>query len=471
MSRHTLQPLSSSFRGAFWARGVVLAAFCAVLGFGLQVSAEERFWIERNSPGAELHGPDLGSFAGLVKKVSPAVVNIDVEFGSSEHSKDSGKGQGSGFIITRDGYALTNHHVINRAREITVTLADDRKFPASVVGHDPSTDLALIKLQGAQNLKALPLGNSKKMSVGDWVLAMGSPLGLQKTVTMGIISATGRRDLKTGNRRFYSNFIQTDASINPGNSGGPLINTRGEVVGINTAINKEGQGIGFAIPINMAKTVLPALRKRGYVERSWMGIMIQELDTDLARSFGLKAPDGALITDVVANGPGKRAGLEAGDVILAFNGHSIGSSTELPWLASVAGVGETIPVKVWRGGKKKSFKLTLEPLPGQSAARNPSAKGKKRAEKRALTRTDHLGIVVKDLRQNKSNSGVLVVRIDSKSPARSSGLRPGDVIVEMGAEQIDNARSFYDGLLDAGQLVRVKVHRAGSTFFFAFRNP
>jgi serine protease Do len=439
----------------------------ALLVSPLTAWAEAKFWTEREGNAAPQAGPDAKTFAPLVETTSQAVVNIDVRYGAKGSvmgAQSGGSGQGSGFLITADGYALTNNHVIENADEILVTLADDRRFAATVVGTDENTDIALIKLQAAKDLPVLPLGDSDRLHVGDWVLAIGSPLGLRSTVTAGIVSATGRRDVKPGNRRFYSNFIQTDASINPGNSGGPLINTLGEVIGINTAINREGQGIGFTIPVNMVKTILPTLKSKGFVERSWMGIMIQELDGSLARSFGLKAARGALITDVVPNGPGDQAGLESGDVVLEFDGTPLGSSEELPWLASVAGVNRNVPLVLWRDGQRREVQLHLEPLPGQQV--RPAVEVQ--ALRTAVPLDARLGIIARDLPPHQRLDGALVTQVDDTSPAHASGLRPGDVIVEVGAEPVKDSRTFYKLLEGARELVRVKVARGTSTHYFAF---
>ena len=430
--------------------------------------SRKAFWTE----GSAAKKDGLPSLATLVETAEPAVVSISVEYKSPTAStpwaeSPEGRGQGSGFVITADGYVLTNNHVVENAERITVSTSDNRVFPAWVVGLDPATDVALLKLQGATDLALLPLGDSRQLSVGDWVVAIGSPLGLSRTVTAGIISATGRRDVNPGHRKMYSNFIQTDASINPGNSGGPLLNTRGEVVGINTAINRLGQGIGFAIPVNMIKTILPNLRDEGFVARSWIGINIQELDLNLARSFGLKRARGALVTHIVSGSPGAKAGLEVGDVILSFDGQEIKSSAELPWLASNAGVNRTVALAVWRTNGRRSVRLKLDAMPGQTAA----------APVRDIppkpSRDPDLGIRVRDLPSEHAARGALVVDITRDSPAIASGLRPGDVIVEVGDKPVTDIKGFYERLGGAprGGVLRVRVRRAGSTFFYAFVKP
>ena len=428
--------------------------------FATPVEAQKKFW--KDGSGGRAKEVAVPSMNGLVEKTIPAVINLDIKYiGKARRSSSEGVGQGSGFLITPDGYALTNNHVIENADEIVVTLSDNRQFAATVVGTDPPSDVALIRLDGARDLPVLPLGDSDSLEAGDWVMAIGSPLGLKQTVTAGLVSAKGRRNIHPGAGQFYSNFIQTDASINPGNSGGPLINMAGEVVGINTAINRLGQGIGFAIPVNMVKSILPRLRSHGFVERSWIGIIIQELDVHLARSFGLDKAEGALVTDVVGGGPAERAGLESGDVILAFDGKPIESSQELPWLASLGGINESVMLTVWRQGRKKRLRLKLARKPNQPA-RKPRAASKERP----VGKTRHFGIEVRDVPPDR---GVIVTKILPGSPARSSGLRQGDLIIAVGDKSIDDRDSFHDRLEAArGDVLRLKVKRTGTSYYFAF---
>ena len=449
-------------------RAVVCAAVVMLFAFEAPaVFAQgqgDAFWTEKPLKAAPV-SKETGAFRKMVKVVGPAVVNIEVTIarkGGVFSGERRDLGQGSGFIITSDGYVLTNRHVIADATEIAVLLDDNRRFNARIIGSDESTDVALIKLEGARKLPVLSLGDSDQIDVGEWVVAIGSPLGLRSTVTAGIVSAMGRRDVKPGEGHFYSNFIQTDASINPGNSGGPLLNMRGEVIGINTAINRLGQGIGFAIPINMVKSILPELKTKGFVERSWMGIAIQALDRNLARSFGLNKPHGALVTSVDPRGPAASAGLKDGDIILSFNGHNILSSDELPWAASVAGVGRTVALKVWRDGSSKLMKMTLVAMPNQRAARPPEA------ESELAPSPVDSGIEVRD----QSDPGVFVTRIDEGSPAEVSGLRAGDVVVEIGGSLVKDSKAFRDALkASRGALVRLKVQRLGAIKYFAFPTP
>src|SRR5512139_393654 len=317
-----------------------------------------------------------GNFSELAEKVRSGVVNIQVvktirnigfgqfprnPFGGHNPFEDffgpfSGgnpprgfeqKGVGSGVVISREGYILTNNHVVDEADQIKVKLADGKEYDARVVGRDSKTDLALIKIEGGSNLQPLKLGNSDELKVGRWVVAVGSPFGLEQTVTAGIVSAKGRV-IGSGP---YDNFIQTDASINPGNSGGPLINMKGEVVGINTAIIASGQGIGFAIPINMAKEIAPQLREKGHVTRGWLGVSIQEVTPELAKSFGLKEKKGALVSQVSKGSPAEKAGVEQGDVIMEFDGKAVAEAKDLPQIVASTPVGKSVNVKLMRNGK------------------------------------------------------------------------------------------------------------------------
>lgn len=316
------------------------------------------------------------AFSRLAARTAPAVVSIETEVGLAEFRgwhpflERGGEGEsfqlgaGSGFIIRSDGLILSNNHVVENAKVIKVHLHDGRVFEAKLVGNDPATDLSLLKIEpGGAPLPIVPLGDSEKLQIGEWVVAIGNPMGLSHTVTAGIVSAKGRREVRPDDRLRYADFIQTDASINPGNSGGPLFNLRGEVIGINTAINARAQGIGFAVPINMVKTVLPALSSTGTVERSWLGVQIREVSPELAEVNGLDRPRGALVAAVVREGPADRAGLRAGDVILRFGGRDIDRHDDLPWLASNAGIGENVAVAVVRAGKPVEMRIVLGRLP------------------------------------------------------------------------------------------------------------
>jgi len=329
------------------------------------------------------------SFADLAEKVNPGVVNISttttvrIPGNPFRHYFGPGEGPfedffrrffedipdrelkqqslGSGFIIDKDGYIITNNHVVERADEIKVKLVDGREFDAKVVGRDSKTDLALIKIWSPfKDLPVLPLGDSDSIRVGDWVLAIGNPFGLEHTVTKGIISATGRV-IGSGP---YDNFLQTDAPINPGNSGGPLVDLKGEVIGINTAIVATGQGIGFAIPSNMSKSVISQLREKGRVARGWIGVSVQSITPEIGKAIGLKELKGALVTDIFQGGPADSGGMKRGDIIIAFEGKEVKNISDLPRLVAGTPAGKTIEVRVLRNGKQMNLKITVGEMKG-----------------------------------------------------------------------------------------------------------
>jgi serine protease Do len=317
------------------------------------------------------------SFADIVERARPAVVNIYTRkrvvtghrynpfsrrgFVPEERIEES---LGSGFIIDEQGHVLTNFHVVDNATEIGVRLLDERFFKADVVGTDPKTDLALLKVQheGAE-LPLLPLGDSQELRVGDWVIAIGNPLGLASTVTAGIASAVGRKNIPISQDMRYKDFIQTDASINPGNSGGPLIDVDGEVVGINTAISAQGQGIGFAVPINMAREILDQLKEHGRVERSWLGVYAREVPNELRAQLGVDFDGGVLVRKVVGGGPADKAGLSSGDIIYSLDAEVVEDPPQMAWIASNLGVGKKIEVVYYRGDNKRTTTLTMGALP------------------------------------------------------------------------------------------------------------
>jgi serine protease Do len=378
-------------------------------------------------------------------------------------------GEGSGFIINDEGYILTNNHVVENARAIIVRLHDGQEYPATVIGTDPLTDIALIKIESDERLPVVPLGDSEESRVGDWVIAIGSPLGLDFTVTAGIVSAIGRDDVHPNGQNIYENFIQTDASINPGNSGGPLINLQGEVIGINAAINRLGQGIGFAIPINYAKVLLPQLLANGSVTRSCIGIIIQGISQVESNRLNLDSTDGVLVESILENGPADSAGLRSGDIITGFNGEAIEDPGELRWLASVAGVESTVPVNIIREGRDELLQVTLGEMPCDSKSEEsapPDTNG-----------SSLLGVDVSDLdeatRQElalPTNSGARVVAIAESSPALGSGLRVGDVILEVGSTAISGPSEFNNLVSQyrQGDILRLRIRRGNAWVFIAF---
>lgn len=437
-----------------------------------------------NAPEPGEKGVALPTWAPLVKQVMPTVVNVAVTqeikatgfpFGGPEEGPGGGggggegspfgpgnpfgggpdpfeqfrhffgqmphqykeHGLGSGVIVSPDGYILTNNHVVGHADEIHVALMDKREFTAKVVGKDPKTDLALIKIDTKQPLPYASLGNSSRAEVGDWVLAIGSPFGFNLTVTSGIISAKGRA--LGGN---YDNFIQTDASINPGNSGGPLFDTNGRVIGINTAIYSStgsNAGIGFAIPIDLAKSVMEQLKTHGRVVRGWLGVEIQEVTPDLAKSFNLAAPTGALVAGVEKTGPAAKAGIQRGDIIAKFDGAIVHDQHELPEMVAQTAIGKTVPVEVIRGGKRVALTATVGELKEQQVA---SAEGSGGAGA-------NWGLTVQDLTPEiaqqlglESAKGVLVSGVKPDSPAQEAGLQRGDLILEVNHKKVGTADDF-----------------------------
>jgi len=371
---------------------------------------------------------------------------------------------GSGFVIDKDGFILTNNHVVENTEEIKVKLADKREYDAKIVGRDTKTDLALIRIESDHPLVPLALGDSDKLYVGDWVIAIGNPFGLEATVTAGIVSAK-YRDIGAGS---YDNFIQTDASINPGNSGGPLLNTAGEVVGINTAIlSRSGGsvGIGFAIPINMAKDLLPQLKK-GKVVRGWLGVMIQKITPDLKEKLGLKDEKGALVADVTAGGPAEEAGIKRGDVIVSFDGEEIKEMHDLPYIVASTPVGEKVTVEIIRKGKKKSLQVKTGEL-------------KEEDESPVVSEASpSLGLMVKEvtpeLARNfglSETSGLVVVQVESNSPAGEAGMRPGDIILEVDQVSMKDLEQFNRKIetYEAGDTILFLLNRSGTTLYLTIK--
>lgn len=368
------------------------------------------------------------------------------------------KSLGSGFVIDEEGLIVTNNHVVENADEIIVKLSDEKEFSAEVVGTDPLTDLALLKIDPEdETLHPLILGDSEKANVGDWVVAVGNPFGLESTVTAGIVSAKGRV-LGEGP---YDNFMQTDASINPGNSGGPLVNMDGEVVGINTAIIPSGQGLGFSIPVNMLKELLPDL-KSGEVKRGWLGVSLQPIDEKLARTFGLEKATGALVADVVKGDPANKAGVKAGDVILAVDGEKIEDSKELVNYIGKKSPGEVVDLKIFRNGEKINIKVELGERETQSVASKDTKSPDSNITVSTLSKddADKLGIP----------GGVKVKDVNRMSNAFEAGLRPGNVIVWVNRKQIENADEFYDVYtnIKPGETVAIKVISERGSRFIAF---
>ncbi len=407
------------------------------------------------------------NFSALAETVSPAVVHIRVvkivksegpafgpfnrnPFGDNEQFRDffshrfgpqrrpefKQPGLGSGFIIDKAGYIVTNNHVVDGADSIKVILKDETEYNAEVIGRDPVTDIALIKIEAKHDLPSVPLGSSDNLKVGEWVTAIGSPFGLQYTVTAGIVSAKGRV-IGSGP---YDDFIQTDASINPGNSGGPLINMQGQVVGINTMIIAGGQGIGFAIPIDLAKSIVTQLKTNGQVTRGWLGITIQDLKGQLAEYYGVSGKTGVLVASVVPGDPADQAGIQPKDIITEINGEKVTSSRDLTKLAANLGVGDTAKVTILRNGKSKTLEIQIGKRPMTMASASESRQKEKQGE---------YGFKVADLTPEmarrfniEETSGVIVVGVVPNSQADTAGVQQGDLIIEINHIDIGSVKDF-----------------------------
>jgi len=412
----------------------------------------------------------LISIATLVKSSMPAVVGIVAttargggndpfrDFlermygqGGSGPSETPVRGIGTGFFIRSDGLIATNGHVIEGATDITVQVGEDeRVYRATLVGHDEATDLALLRIEGDKPFPVLTLGESDRLEVGEWVVAIGNPFGLSRSVTTGIVSFKGRRDVNPSGRPGYYDFIQTDAAINPGNSGGPLLDARGAVIGINAAVNPSGQGIGFAIPIEQLRDVGPQLAAHGHVVRSYMGISIQEtMSAELAESFGVPGGKGVVVTDVAADGPAARAGLKVGDVVTSFDGEPVIESYRLRWLTARTTPGKRLRIGVWRGDKA----LELSVLLGLRRDQEPFGFA---VEEPAAADAHH-------------GHGLRVTSVDLRSCAYRAGVREGDLILEIDGHAMADKVAYRTVVSGMSGIARLYVRRGGKALFFGLR--
>ncbi len=414
-------------------------------------------------------GLPRGSFAPIVDKVAPAVVKIETtatirntameefpglnnpfwrqffgnQFGEVFPPHSLGPqiehGVGSGVVITRDGYILTNNHVVDGAKEVKVTLNDGREFTAKVIGRDPKTDIAVVKID-ADNLPVVPIADSSKVKVGDVVLAVGNPFGVGQTVTEGIVSAKDRGNVGLED---YEDFIQTDAAINPGNSGGALVDIDGRLIGINTAILSHSggsQGVGFAVPSDLARTVMESLIKNGHVTRGYLGVMIQKVTPALAQEFNLKTPTGALVGDVVPKGPADRAGFKDGDVVVEFNGQKIADSRQLQLIVAETAPGSKVPVEILRSGDKKTLEVTIKQQPGtESLAEAGSPTGNDTGTLNGVGVGDLDSQAREQFHIPDTVHGAVVTQVDPGSAAAEAGLKPGDVIESINRHPVKNA--------------------------------
>ena len=465
--------------------GLVLSSHAGHLAFG--GSHEVPVFISRSAAGDQALSSNPMGFAAILKPALPAVVNIASSrvvkvpmepffndpffgqlFGSPRHmppAKQRERGLGSGVIVSSDGIILTNNHVVEKATEIRVILPDKREFKGKVVGTDPKTDVAVVKIT-ASGLPTLTLGDSSKIQVGDYALAIGDPFGIGETATMGIVSATGRGNLDIED---YEDFIQTDAAINPGNSGGALINARSELMGINTAIlageSGGNQGIGFAVPINMARSVMESILKHGKVVRGYLGVAIQEVTPGLAKAFNVPLSKGALIGDVTPGGPADKAGLKKGDVIEELNGGPVSGPNELKLKIAALPPGSVAHLKVNRNGQETNVTATLGELPEKSAKSALEESGET-SPMRGVQVDDLTATAARELGLRPSTKGVVVTDIDPAAPAAEAGLRPGDVIQEVNRQPVSSVSDYQKALRAAGQQpVVLSVNRQGSTAF------
>ena len=448
-----------------------------------------------NNPPATLkmadknEGASSSSFAPVLKKVLPSVVNIssskvvkapqiDTQLdplfrqffgndGPMNVPKDRReKSLGSGVIVSPEGYILTNNHVVDGATDVRVTLSDKREFHARIVGADPKTDVAVLKID-ASNLTPITLGDSSKVEIGDTALAIGDPFGVGQTVTRGIISATGRGNLGI---EAYEDFIQTDAPINPGNSGGALINDRGELVGINTAIIAQSggsQGIGFAVPVNLAHNVMDQILKNGKVERAYIGILPQDITPEMAKAFGEKDARGVVVGDVSPNSPAQEGGLQRGDIILEVNGKPVTDSNQLRMNISMMEPGTQVKLTVLRNDNEKQMSLKLAEMPTETAKAETNGGDE---SNKALEGVDVGNLTPRAAEQlglPASTSGVLVRDVDPDSKIADSGLRRGDVIQEVNRQPVKNVSEFQSAMKRAGNDPLLLVNRQGQTLFIA----
>jgi len=394
-------------------------------------------------------------------------------FGGGGPSERQAQGMGSGVIVSADGYVLTNNHVVAEAKEIKVTVSDKREFDATVVGTDPKSDLAVIKIAGSPaGLRAVEFGDSSKLRLGDVVLAIGNPMGVGQTVTMGIVSAKGRADLGI---TAYEDFIQTDAAINPGNSGGALINTEGKLVGINTAIlSRTGgyQGIGLAIPTSMAQPIMETLKQSGKVLRGFLGVAIQDVEQELSKALKLGGQSGVLLNDVKSGGPGARGGLLRGDVVVKVDGKAVTSTGQFRNLIASSGSKRRVALDIVRDGKPASLSVELGEVPDEPGEVTPG-KGPQATNSGVLDGATFEELTPEHRRTlslgQDIQKGVVITRLDPKSPGARAGLRPGDVLLELNRAPVESLAKFQELYSTASGDVLLLVHRRGSSVFMVVR--
>jgi len=487
--------------GLFLVSGIIVGIMLTVR---MQWMPSAQSGISVSTPAAAavaLNAPQ-SNFVPVVKAAAPAVVNISTTrvvqssggqfqspfmddpffrhfFGDEFSRRFNGPRKreesslGSGVIVDSAGYIVTNNHVIAQADEIKVLLSDEREFTGKVVGTDPKTDLAVIKID-AKNLPTVPWGDSNSLEVGEYVLAVGNPFGLNQTITMGIVSAVGRANVGIAD---YEDFIQTDAAINPGNSGGALVNTRGELVGINTAIfSRSGgyMGIGFAVPANMARSVMESLIKTGKVVRGWLGVSIQKVTTDLAKQFDLSDAKGALVSEVIDNSPAAKHGIKSGDVIVAFDGKPVDNPTVLRNIVAATDVGRKVKVNVVRDGKQKTLTVKIAEQPKDLARLDEEEGAKSEGVNSSLAGLEVSNItpeLARRLKVPEDTTGVVVTSVEPGTAAHSAGVKRGDVIIEVNRRRIGSVKDFRDvtGKLKKKESILLRINRQGGKIFIVIK--
>jgi len=489
---------------SFWKgpQALLVAAAVALGAGGIGFAAAGRLGLIHPALNVKLASPDEGAshtgFAPVVKKVLPAVVNISSSkvtkipaqffgqmpddpmfrqfFGDQFHGgsaiprqapEQREQGLGSGIIMSPDGYILTNNHVVDGASEVRVTLADKREFQAKVVGTDPKSDIAVLRID-ATNLPCITVADSSKVQVGDYALAVGDPFGVGQTVTMGIVSATGRSHLGIED---YEDFIQTDAPINPGNSGGALVNDRGELIGVNTAIIAHGsegnQGIGFAIPANEARSVMEEIVEHGKVTRGYLGIVPQDVTPAMSRAFHDQSAAGALVGDVSAGSPAQQGGLERGDIITAVNGKAVADANDLRMRISMMAPGSEVSLAVLRDGAPRAIAVRLGELPATEAAVNRGSRTPASSALSGVAVEDLDASTAHDLGLSPNAQGVVVTNVSPSSNAAEAGLRQGDVIQEVNRRPVKNSSDFERAVRGSNEPTLLLVNRNGNTLFLA----
>jgi len=445
------------------------------------------------SPEAVLQGAGGHSrFAVLAQQVAPGVVNVHTSktvvqsfpgfsfpfgdlfgggpFGSPQGQQESPGTRrftvpslGTGFVISKDGLIVTNNHVVEDTDKIEIVFLDGTHSDAEVVGTDPKTDIALIRAKAKRDYTPLPLGDSSALLPGDWVIAVGNPFGLDHTVTAGIVSATGR-DIGQGP---YDDFIQTDAAINPGNSGGPLLNLAGEVVGINTAINPQANTIGFAVPINMAKEILPQLEKNGHVVRGWLGVAVQPITPELAEAMKLQTQEGALVSQVTPDGPAEKAGLKRGDVIVRYGDQDLHRMRELPRAVAATKPGTKVKLGILRDGKSKTLEVKIAELKEETAKAEVAPESDDHGSTAFGFDISDIPPALREQLDLGKNEGALVTRVYPGGPSESRGLRAGDVILEVDRKPVTGGMDAEKKLRDAGDTTLLLIRRDDASLYLA----